>query len=53
MSPELKDLYLNKTYSLNNNYNPYKSDLYSLGLCFVEMCSLKLIKNEKQFSIEE
>jgi len=53
MAPELKQMYLNNAFSIKNIYNPYKSDLYSLGIVMIEVCSLKLIKNQKVFIIKE
>jgi serine/threonine protein kinase len=43
LSPELYQAHTEKRNL--TNYNPYKSDVYSLGLLFIEFCLYKRVDN--------
>ncbi len=43
MAPELKGLYDQCCFSLKNTYNPFKTDIYSLGLVFLQILVGQLI----------
>lgn len=42
MSPELKYFYINGFFSPIEEYNPWKSDVFSLGMTLIDLCSLNL-----------
>ena len=42
MSPELKGFYINESFSPIDEYNPWKSDVYSLGMTLIDISSLSL-----------
>lgn len=42
MSPELKYFYINGFFSPIEEYNPWKSDVFSLGMTLIDLCSLYL-----------
>ena len=54
LSPELYRAYLDKLGNVKNN--PYKSDMYSLGLVFIEFCMLRRLDDRlcnKNVKLEE
>lgn len=42
MSPELKECFLNGSYSPIDAYNPWKSDVFSLGMTMIDISSLTI-----------
>lgn len=47
MSPELKEFYLNDSFSPIDAYNPWRSDVYSLGRTLIDIGSLCLGEERK------
>ena len=54
MSPEVLKIFQDSSWGKKFDYNPWKSDVYSLGICLLDICLLKIgIVEEKSLKLEE